>query len=479
MANEFVAKNGLISQNNSTVTGSLTVTNGITGSLFGTSSWAQNALTASYVETAQTASYVLQAVSASYALSASYAPSSIPSGPWGISNSSGVYTYYATLSASIAASTSGQVIEMFADVTATSVAPLKPNVTIQGNGHTYTYSGNTGDVFVTPPGSGTYTYYFNNININRANTATSTGAIFAGDGTGFTTALNFKCTATRVTYTTTTGTAPIVKSTGSFGIYGWSFDDIDVIGNTSGYLFDTTFAVNNIKNSRLENTGTGGCIATPNITGGCFHENNYIKTVSGTGIFCNYASDVIRNCTGISSTGIAFVGQSGASAYDSFAFSNTSRAFSGLVCYNCTGQTTTGNAFYQTTGYNCTGRSTTGFTVVPFINMSKFYNSSFYSSGNITVYDVNYGASFYNCSIITDYNNAAGHAISIGPSSGNPTFVNNYIQVANTSSNCIRGTNPFTGVVTNTVFKGATTPINANVTLSAVTINTTYNNITI
>jgi hypothetical protein len=38
MANEFVAKNGLISQNNTTVSGSLTVTQGITGSLLGTAS---------------------------------------------------------------------------------------------------------------------------------------------------------------------------------------------------------------------------------------------------------------------------------------------------------------------------------------------------------------------------------------------------------------------------------------------------------
>ena len=52
MANEFVAKNGLISQNNSTVTGSLTVTSGITGSLYGTASWATNATTASYAQTA-------------------------------------------------------------------------------------------------------------------------------------------------------------------------------------------------------------------------------------------------------------------------------------------------------------------------------------------------------------------------------------------------------------------------------------------
>jgi len=66
MANEFIARNGLIAQNNSTVTGSLNVTGGITGSLLGT------ATTASYVTTAQTASYVQQAVSASYALTASY-----------------------------------------------------------------------------------------------------------------------------------------------------------------------------------------------------------------------------------------------------------------------------------------------------------------------------------------------------------------------------------------------------------------------
>lgn len=58
MANEFIARNGLMAQNNSVVTGSLTVTQGITGSLQGT---------------ATTASYVLQAVSSSFATTASYA----------------------------------------------------------------------------------------------------------------------------------------------------------------------------------------------------------------------------------------------------------------------------------------------------------------------------------------------------------------------------------------------------------------------
>jgi hypothetical protein len=61
MANEFVAKNGLISQNNTTVTGSLTVTQGITGSLSGSTTLAT------------TASYVLQAVSASFSATSSFA----------------------------------------------------------------------------------------------------------------------------------------------------------------------------------------------------------------------------------------------------------------------------------------------------------------------------------------------------------------------------------------------------------------------
>ena len=52
MPNEFIARNGVIALNNSIITGSLTVTGGITGSLFGTSSWATNVISASYALTA-------------------------------------------------------------------------------------------------------------------------------------------------------------------------------------------------------------------------------------------------------------------------------------------------------------------------------------------------------------------------------------------------------------------------------------------
>ena len=64
MANEFKIKNGYLSEGNSQITGSLNVSGGITGSLFGTSSYA---ITASY--------YGGSVISASYAVTASYATS--------------------------------------------------------------------------------------------------------------------------------------------------------------------------------------------------------------------------------------------------------------------------------------------------------------------------------------------------------------------------------------------------------------------
>ena len=64
------------------LTASFVSASSITGSLFGTASYAS---TASYVTTAQTASYVLNAVSSSYALTASYALSSAGGGGGGAS----------------------------------------------------------------------------------------------------------------------------------------------------------------------------------------------------------------------------------------------------------------------------------------------------------------------------------------------------------------------------------------------------------
>jgi len=75
------------------------------------------------------------------------------SGVFGISNASGVYTYYATLTLAMASAVSGNVIEMFANYTETGAIAitLKNGVNINGNGYTYTLnnSGGTNAFIVT------------------------------------------------------------------------------------------------------------------------------------------------------------------------------------------------------------------------------------------------------------------------------------------------------------------------------------------
>ena len=63
---------GTVTLNGGLTIGAGTITGNVTGSVFGTASWATQASTASYVVTAQTASYVLNAVSSSFASTASY-----------------------------------------------------------------------------------------------------------------------------------------------------------------------------------------------------------------------------------------------------------------------------------------------------------------------------------------------------------------------------------------------------------------------
>jgi len=144
MANEFIVHGGIIALNNSQVTGSLSVSNGITGSLFGTASWAVTASYAMNVPT--TASYANNANSASYALTASYA-SNVPT--------TASYANFAT-SASYASTASYVVNAISASyaLTASYVNPLSQTLVL------------TGSLRVT--GSTTHSIY-GNVGINTAN----------------------------------------------------------------------------------------------------------------------------------------------------------------------------------------------------------------------------------------------------------------------------------------------------------------------
>jgi hypothetical protein len=372
------------------------------------------------------------------------------SGVWGISNASGVYTYYATLTLAMAAAVAGNTVELFADVTeATSASPnLKPGVVINGNGHTYIHTSTTGDTF-TLTTSGQYKII--NLNIKRTVTTPTAAVIFGNTTAPFFQEYNVVLNGSYVeyTWTTSTGAISLCASTNSCTYH---FEGLNAVSNGSGYMLS---CYGTIRNCRLENTSTGGCITTTNVGSTNTLEDLHLKTVSGACLFMNYGSNSIRNSTAITTSGNAIAGQSGASAYDCYAFSNTGRAFSGVSAFGCTGQTSTGNAYYQCNTYNCSGRSTTGYTIVPFFNLSDNYNGSFYSSGASVAYSTSYTTNFYNSSIITD----SGTAIVAGNAySAIPTYINNFIKAGAAANFCI-STGAITVRYSGNQFSTATTPV--------------------
>lgn len=104
MANEFIARKGLIVSGSGQITGSLDVSAGITGSLFGTASWAENATSASAAT-----SITFTPATASFAVTASYALTS----PGGAGVSDFPYTGSAIISGSLQVTGSTTVRDNF------------------------------------------------------------------------------------------------------------------------------------------------------------------------------------------------------------------------------------------------------------------------------------------------------------------------------------------------------------------------------
>lgn len=384
------------------------------------------------------------------------------SGKFGISDSSGVYTYYSTLQAAITAASAGQVVEMFADVTdSTSTAvTLKAGVTIQGNGHTYTHTSTIGNTFdVATNGN----YYFNNIIIKRTNTTPTGSFIFNGTNYYINPLMIFQSTYIEYTYTSSVGATPFF---GTSLVMNFTIDGLRGLSNGSGNMVESSAT---IKNCNLENTGTGNCIG---IGYNGTVENCFCKTDSGYGIGCNNTA-IVRNCNVVSNTGKGIVQ---GSIYLSSAFSNTNYAFDSCAIYNCTGQSVSGTAFYACVARNCSGYTTTGSAFTPYFTTGTASNCTLYSSSSIPA-NSGFSSIYENCTIICDWNNASGHAVSTGAAYGVvPDVSNCKLVVANSSANCINGS-AITVKYSNNTYKGATTPVNAGITQGVTNIQDNQGNI--
>ena len=392
-----------------------------------------------------------------------------PGGIFGISNASGVYTYYATLTLAMAAAVSGQTIEMFADVTETGAVTvtLKNGVNINGNGHTYTLNtATTTNAFI----DGGVAVVMNFTNITLVRKGAGAGAILglsmaANRIVGFSTFLK-------------------VESNNSFGITNYG-------GVYSGYIngFTITATGTNSTGIYLVRANIDGCNSVATNAGiwviiGTLTNSYGESTGAGAGINIGN-SGYASNCNGKSNTGIGII--AGVPVYNSTGYSAGSYGiqFVNSAIYNCCGISAASQGIwgYSQPIYNCSAISTgqvalfgqnavfnncTAYSAVNsavnIFNSTKAHNSTFLTLSGATAVvtgSATAGASIKNCVIINDWNNVAGHGIQ---GNSNLSVINSSIKVLNTSANCLNSASTVTMKYANNAFEGATTPVNANIT---------------
>jgi hypothetical protein len=469
-----------------------TVSSSTSASYADTASYVQNAQTASYVTTAQTASYVLNAVSSSfatsssYALSASYAPSTVPSGPFGIANTSGVYTYYSTFSASMAAATSGQTVEMFADVTETtniSIA-LKDGVNINGNGHTYTLN-QAGTSNCIQDGGVAVNCSISNITFKRLGGTPSSTNTLCMYITG---ASRIKAYSTILIGGATNMRCLTINNASAevYGVYAEGYNPVATI--TNGIVYNSEFRSINGGGMTVEANGTAiKCVAYGYGADGLSSSGKIIDCV-GYGALNNgisVSAGLVQNCTGYGGGG-AGISMNG----------------SAIVAINCTGYSVAGAGIFTSspTSFDLKGYSTAG-AGISIINGAVFDSLGYSTSTNgilatnaganitelrsckaisttaiaINMNNPTSGCKIYNTEAYSKWNNAVGHGIVVA--GANAEIVQCTIEVTNASANCISGSSALTTKYANNAFKGSTIAVNANITQGIVNTHDNQGNI--
>ncbi len=358
-------------------------------------------------------------------------------GIYGIANSSGIYTYYTTLTLAMAAASSGQTIEMFADITESGAVTIqwKDGVKLDGHNHTYTYTNNSipFDDSNTAP-----TAWISNWLLN---VTVYTGYAFDSQG----------------------------------ATYGENFRIRSTLG--AGYNADTGGKVFNI-NSVTKFVALN-LTDTTNFAYFCYAESTYTVYDAVTASIKNAGS--VYNSVGVRTNGSGFQAWAagGTGSYYNCSFLVTVSSGQGCVSssyYNCT-SVSTDRAFSQAKCYNCTAK-VTGSAGSAFVSCSIVENSTGISDLGICADDCAYisnstltttsggatitrGTTIINNTIINNYNNANGHGILIDKATA---IIGNSIQVTSASANCISAASALNASYTNNRFTVATTPVNANVT---------------
>jgi hypothetical protein len=365
-------------------------------------------------------------------------PGGVTTGLFGISDL-GVYTYYNTLQDAVDAASGAQVIEVFGDYT--EVMPvtitLKDGININGNG--YTYRANDGTVNA---------FYGDAVNVKI---------------------YNYNITVTELKeYPTLFASAFLLENSSVIDFTG---SEIYAVAETGQFealairLFDSE-----IQNLRLIAVGDGtvgistsetpstrsvirSCYvkaAADGLSGGAVVYDSVFDNGGTTQCYEIYNSTVKANSAALLATNI----------YNTSAYSVDG---TGIICYE---------KAFNSVGYsvNNIGGVNTGSDVV-------YENCSFISENNIA-FSGNTNTSFKNCNFTSEKNAVDGHAASVSDFGGTIIeFLNCTFEVANAGANCIFGDNAITIKYSNNSFKGATTPVHANITQGIINTSDSQGNI--
>lgn len=395
----------------------------------------------------------------------------VPSGIFGISNASGVYTYYATFTLAMAAAVSGQTIEMFADVTETGAVTvtLKNGVNINGNGHTYTHTNSTASLntFLVADSVVTNVTMLN-LNVTKSN---STGSCIklGTNGSGL---LMF------------TGTKLINSSTGACISSGSNCDyeivDVFAKSNSSNAIQINGFA------AKLRNAYAYSESSNAIIVAGGGAQISGCTGISNSGIGLNVGAGTVTNCTGISSGGIGIYNTGGridnCQGYSSASY-GIHAVYSNI--YFCFGYSAANIGIFMdndpTNAYNCFGYSSVNYGIASSSTYAgaqkNLYNCTALSDASIAMLlTAGLNNNAISCTVISKWNNAAGHGIRV--TGANNQIIQCAIEVTNASANAINATSALTAKYANNSFKGPTTAVNANITQGVTNIHDLQGNIT-
>ena len=415
------------------------------------------------------------------------------SGVWGISDSSGVYTYYATLTLAMAAAVAGQTIEMFADVDETGDVNiiLKDGVNINLNGHTYkrTVATATNSLF-RDNGVAVNCSIKNGTLWNTSSGGASYGIYLAG-------ASNIDLTATKI-YVTGSGNIPLLVD--------------NSLAEVHNAVLETTLNVVclSVSSGKAYNiTAKGPWRICQLLSANSFVYNSEF-TSSGGNLALWIAGGVAINCTAINTGGNGAIQLIGGNAIDcvgysaSFGIRIDSSASSAINCTayssGSTGMTITTNGANLVQGCKIYSAASFGISVGGPVTNS-IVNSSFFSSASVAAainspgttirfencsfsasaaqaVNIQSSTDLYNCVVTSTYNNLNGHSI-VFASTEQSIITGCVLRVINILTNCLFSATSFTAKYANNTYIGASTPVNANITQGVINTHDNQGNILI